>query len=54
MTERSNHAREMVADDKELFDRFDGVVVVGGDGLVFEVVNVRLRLAYRPLLHPFG
>ena len=37
LTERQNHARDICSSRD--FDNVDGVVIVGGDGLIFEVVS---------------
>ena len=42
MTERRNHARDHVKAMKgDVAGQWDGMVVIGGDGLLYEVINVR-------------
>jgi diacylglycerol kinase family enzyme len=39
VTNRRFHAKEYVRETSDL-SQFDGIVVVGGDGLLYEVINV--------------
>lgn len=42
VTERRNHARDHVKAMKgDVAGQWDGMVVIGGDGLLYEVINVR-------------
>lgn len=39
VTERANHAKDMILDQKTDLNKFDGIVCVGGDGMFGEVLN---------------
>ena len=36
-TDRANAARDMIAKDSSMADKYDAIFIIGGDGLLFEV-----------------
>lgn len=45
VTERQNHAYDLMSDSSYTLDHFNVVMVVGGDGLLYEVINGLARRA---------
>lgn len=39
ITERANHAKDIILDQKYHIERYDGVISVGGDGMFAEILN---------------
>lgn len=39
VTQRQNHARDLMADDERDWSHLECIVIISGDGLIFEIVN---------------